>query len=169
MTQQISLDAVDLRILRELQEDASLSISEVATRANLSQNACWRRIHLLEEAGVIRKRVAILDADKLGCGLTAFVSLKAGEHSQEWLGAFAGEVSKMPEVVEFYRMAGEIDYLLKLQVADIGAYDRVYKQLIAAARLQDVSASFAMEKLKHTHAVPLPAAAAPRTRRATAS
>jgi len=151
-----ALDAFDLKILAALQADASRSIAEIAGLVNLSQNACWRRIKLLEEAGFIRARVALLDAKKLGCGVTVFVSLSAGEHSEAWLDAFAERVAEMPEVVEFYRMSGEVDYLIKLQVADIAAYDRVYKELIRAGRLRDVSAAFAMEELKQTHAVPLP-------------
>jgi Lrp/AsnC family transcriptional regulator len=155
-----SLDGFDLGILAALQHDAAQSIAEIAAGVNLSQNACWRRIKLLEEAGYIRGRVALLNAKKLGSGVTVFVSLSAGEHSEDWLEAFAHQVAKMPEVVEFYRMSGEVDYLIKLQVADIEAYDRVYKELIRAGRLRDVSAAFAMEELKHTHAVPLPAAPA---------
>lgn len=151
-----SLDSFDIRILAALQADASRSIAEIAGLVNLSQNACWRRIKLLEEAGIIRGRVALLDPKRLGCGMTVFVSLSAGEHSEAWLDAFAAQVAAMPEVVEFYRMSGDVDYLIKLQVADIEAYDRVYKTLIRAARLRDVSAAFAMEELKHTHAVPLP-------------
>lgn len=150
-----TLDAFDLKILELLQADASQSIAEIAGQVNLSQNACWRRIKLLEEAGVIRARVAVLDPHRLGCGTTVFVRLAAGEHSEGWLDAFADHVRRMPEVVEFYRLTGDVDYLLKLQVADIAAYDRVYKELIRAAPLRDVSAAFAMEELKHTHAVPL--------------
>ena len=150
-----ALDAFDLKILERLQADASRPIAEIAAEVNLSQNACWRRIKLLEEAGVIERRVALLSPKKVGCGVTVFVSLTAGEHSDEWLGAFADQVRRMPEVVEFYRLTGEVDYLLKLQVADIEAYDRVYKTLIRAAPLRDVCAAFAMEELKHTHAVPL--------------
>ena len=150
------LDATDIKILDLLQTDASQSIAEIAERVHLSQNACWRRIKQLEEEGVIKRRVALLDAQKLGVGVTVFVSLRAPEHTEKWLENFAAAVRKMPEVVEFYRIAGEIDYLLKLQVADIAAYDRVYKALIRSARLVDVSASFAMEELKHSTAIPLP-------------
>jgi Lrp/AsnC family transcriptional regulator len=150
------LDATDIRILEALQTDASLSIAEIAQSVNLSQNACWRRIRQLEEDGFIRKRVALLDAGKLGVGMTVFVMLRAGEHSDKWLATFSAAVRKIPEVVEFYRLAGEVDYLLKLQVADIAAYDTVYKALIRAAPLGDVSGAFAMEELKHTTAIPLP-------------
>jgi Lrp/AsnC family transcriptional regulator len=150
------LDTIDLKILDLLQTDASLAIAEIADRVHLSQNACWRRIKQLEERGVIRKRVALLDPEKLGAGLTVFVAVRAGEHTEKWLESFSAAVRKMPEVIEFYRIAGEIDYLLKLQVADMAAYDRAYKSLIRSARLMDVSASFAMEELKRTTAVPLP-------------
>jgi Lrp/AsnC family transcriptional regulator len=150
------LDAIDLKILDLLQGDASLPIAEISDRVHLSQNACWRRIKQLEEAGVIKKRVALLDPEKLGCGMTVFVAVRAGEHTEKWLETFSTAVRKMPEVVEFYRIAGEVDYLLKLQVADIAAYDRVYKSLIRSAKLMDVSASFAMEELKRSTALPLP-------------
>ena len=149
-------DGIDLKILDLVQNDASLSIAEIAERVHLSQNACWRRIKQLEEEGVIVKRVALLDPEKLGVGMTVFVTVRAGEHTEKWLETFSAAVRRMPEVVEFYRLTGEIDYLLKLQVADIAAYDRVYKQLIRAAKLVDVSSAFAMEELKRTTAIPLP-------------
>jgi Lrp/AsnC family transcriptional regulator len=151
------LDGTDLRILGLLQENAEHSISEIAEAIHLSQNACWRRIRQLEEDGYILKRVALLDAVKLGAGMTVFVMVRAGEHSQEWLERFADAVRKIPEIVEFYRMTGEVDYLIKIRVADIAGYDRVYKQLIRSAPLTDVSGAFAMEELKHTTAIPLPA------------
>jgi Lrp/AsnC family transcriptional regulator len=150
------LDGTDLRILDLLQENAERSIGEIAEAIHLSQNACWRRIRQLEETGYIRKRVALLDPVKLGAGMTVFVMVRAGEHSQEWLDRFAEAVRKIPEIVEFYRMTGEVDYLIKIKVADIAAYDRVYKQLIRSAPLTDVSGAFAMEELKHTTAIPLP-------------
>lgn len=150
------LDSIDVRILSLLQRDASRPIAEIAEAVHLSQNACWRRMKRLEEEGVITKRVALLDAEKLGVGVTVFVSVRAGEHTEKWLESFATAVRKMPEVVEFYRMAGDVDYLLKLQVADIAAYDRVYKSLIRAAKLMDVSAAFAMEEMKRTTELPLP-------------
>jgi Lrp/AsnC family transcriptional regulator len=150
------LDTIDVKILDLLQTDASLPIAEIADRVTLSQNACWRRIKQLEDRGVIKKRVALLDPEKLGAGLTVFVAVRAGEHTEKWLETFSAAVRRMPEVIEFYRIAGEIDYLLKLQVADMAAYDRAYKSLIRSARLMDVSASFAMEELKRTTAIPLP-------------
>ena len=151
----IALDMVDSKILDLLQTDASRSIAEIADQVHLSQNACWRRIKRLEEEGFIVKRVALLDPEKLGVGVTVFVSVRAGEHSEKWLETFASAVRKMPEVVEFYRMTGDVDYLLKLQVANIAAYDRVYKSLIKAAPITDVSAAFAMEELKRSTALPL--------------
>ena len=150
------LDGTDLRILAILQENAERSISDIAEAIHLSQNACWRRIRQLEEGGYILKRVALLDAVKLGAGMTVFVMVRAGQHSQEWLERFADAVRKIPEIVEFYRMTGEVDYLIKIRVADIAGYDRVYKQLIRSAPLTDVSGAFAMEELKHTTAIPLP-------------
>ena len=150
------LDSVDISILALLQKDASHSIAEIAERVHLSQNACWRRIKRLEDEGVIQKRVTLLDPEKLGVGVTVFVSVRAGEHTEKWLENFTAAVRKMPEVVEFYRMAGDVDYLLKLQVASIAAYDRVYRSLIRAAKLMDVSAAFAMEEMKRTTELPLP-------------
>ncbi|MET4897408.1 Lrp/AsnC family transcriptional regulator [Sphingomonadaceae bacterium jetA1] len=150
------VDKIDIAILDVLQQDASLSVAEISERVSLSQNACWRRIRRLEEDGVIRRRVALLDPTKLDAGMIVFVSVRTAEHSAAWLAEFAAAVSDMPEVVEFYRMAGEIDYLLKVRVADIKAYDRVYKILIDRVRLVDVSAAFAMEEIKHSTAIPLP-------------
>jgi Lrp/AsnC family transcriptional regulator len=151
-----ALDPIDIKILDLLQTDASQSIADIADKVHLSQNACWRRIKQLEENGIIMRRVALLDPQKLGVGVTVFVTVRAAEHTEKWLENFAAAVRKMPEVVEFYRIAGDVDYLLKLQVADIAAYDRAYKALIRSARLSDVSASFAMEELKRSTAIPLP-------------
>jgi Lrp/AsnC family transcriptional regulator len=151
-------DAADLRILGVVQEDAALSIGEVAERVNLSQNACWRRIKRLEEDGVILRRVALLNAARLDAGVTVFATIRAAEHSDAWLAELTALVRRIPEIVEFYRMSGDIDYLLKIKVADIAAYDAVYKRLIHGIRLSDVSSAFAMEELKNTTAVPLPVA-----------
>jgi Lrp/AsnC family transcriptional regulator len=150
------LDAADLRILAVLQDDSSLAVGEVAERVNLSANACWRRIKRLEEDGLILRRVALLAADRLDAGVTVFVTIRAAEHSDAWLAQFADVVRRIPEIVEFYRMSGDIDYLMKLKVADIAAYDAVYKRLIRGVRLSDVSSAFAMEELKNTTAIPLP-------------
>jgi Lrp/AsnC family transcriptional regulator len=150
------LDSIDIRILECLQADASLSLGHIAGRVHLSQNACWSRIRKLEENGVIRKRVALLDPAKVGAGLTVFVLVKAAEHSEAWFEQFSAAVRNVSEVVEFYRTSGEIDYVLKLQVADVASYDESYKQLIRSARCTTITAVFAMEELKHTTAVPLP-------------
>lgn len=151
-----NLDPIDIKILALLQDDAGLAVGHIAERVNLSQNACWRRIRLMEDAGLILRRVALLDPARLGLGLTVFVSLKLAEHTPEGLQRLAACVAAMPEAVEFCRLTGEIDYLLKLQVRDIAAYDRAYKTLIGCARLAEVKAAFAMEVLKRTTALPLP-------------
>ncbi len=150
------LDAMDIKILDLLQEDASRSIAEIAEQVHLSHNACWRRIRLLEESGIVRKRVALLDAEKLGVGTTVFVMLRAAEYTDEWYDAFAKAVTKIPEVLEFYRLAGDIDYLLKLQVSDIAGYNDVSQKLTRAVHFRDVSGAFAMEEIKNTTAIPLP-------------
>lgn len=155
----IAIDDADIRILAILQEDATLSIANVAARANMSQNACWRRIKRLEESGVIAKRVTILDASALGLDLTVFVSLRAAEHSEAWLDMLNAAIREIPEVVEFYRMTGDIDYLLKLRVENMAAYDTVYRRIIRAVRLTDVSSAFSMEEIKFTTALPLAARA----------
>ena len=155
MSSRIGLDEADIRMLRVMQEDATLSVAAIAEMVHLSHNACWRRIKRLEEAGIISRRVTLLDPAALGLDMTVFVSIRASEHSEDWLNAFASAVRGIPEVVEFYRMSGDIDYLLKLRVQNIAAYDAVYRRLIKAVRLTDVSSAFAMEELKHTTALPL--------------
>jgi len=146
---------MDRKILQLLQADASLSLAEIAERVNLSATPCWRRIQRLERDGVITGRVALLDPDKVNVGITVFVAIKTDQHNAEWLADFAREVTSVPEVVEIYRMAGDVDYLLKIVVPDIQGYDRVYKTLIAKVRFFDVSSMFAMERIKHTTALPL--------------
>ncbi len=149
------MDQIDRKILASLQQDATLSLAELSERIGLSTTPCWRRVHNLEKTGVIRRRVALLDPDKLNVGVTVFVRVKTGQHSLGWLEHFARAVSEIDEVVEFYRLSGDIDYLLRIVVPDIAAYDRVYKRLIAAADFTDLSSNFAMETLKHTTALPL--------------
>lgn len=149
------MDNIDRKILRSLQEDSSRSLAEIAELAGLSPTPCWRRIQNLEKAGVITGRVALLDAEKLNVGTTVFVRIKTSQHNYEWLEDFAQAVAGIDEVVEFYRMSGDIDYLLRVVVPDIAGYDAVYKRLIKAADLADVSSSFAMEKIKSTTALPL--------------
>jgi len=149
------LDAIDRKILGHLQADAGRSVQAVADDVGLSQNACWRRIKIMEESGVITGRVAVVNPEAIGLGVTVFVMLRTNNHSEAWLTTFSEGVARIPEVVEFYRMSGEIDYLLKVLVSDIQDYDRVYKKLIAVAPLSDVSSAFAMERLKSTTALPL--------------
>ena len=149
------LDRLDIRILTELQRDATPPVAELAEAVGLSTNACWRRIKRLEELGIIRARVALLDPQKLGLGVTVFVAIRTNEHNEDWLRQFADAVDSIPEVIEFYRMSGDVDYLMKVQVSDIADYDRVYKQLIKKVRLTDVSSTFAMEQIKYTTAIPV--------------
>jgi Lrp/AsnC family transcriptional regulator len=149
------LDQRDRALLNALQTDASESLSAIAERVGLSQNAAWRRVKALEEDGIIEGRYAKLSPDKLGLDLTVFVTIKTAQHTQDWLDIFAKGVARLPEVVGFYRMSGDVDYLLKILVADMDGYDRVYKKLISIAPLADVSSSFAMERIKDTGAVPL--------------
>jgi Lrp/AsnC family transcriptional regulator len=155
------MDAIDRKILALLQEDSTLPIAEVAARVGLSQTPCWKRIQRLEADGVILRRVALLAPEKLGLGLCVFVSVVAGEHSDEWLAAFTRQIESMPEVVEFYRMAGDVDYMLRVVAPDMAAYDAFYKRLIAAAPLRNVVSRFAMERIKSTTALPLAASAEP--------
>ncbi len=149
------MDGTDRKILELLQGDATLAVADIAERVGLSTTPCWRRIQNLEKSGVIRGRVTLLDAEKLNVGVTVFMAVRTNQHTLEWLGKFAAAVSRIPEIVEFYRMSGEVDYLLRVVVPDIAGYDTVYKKLIAAIDLTDVSSSFAMEKIKSTTALPL--------------
>ena len=151
------LDAIDRKILTVLQSDASLSVAEIGDRVGLSSTPCWKRIQRLEADGVITKRVALVDQNKIGLGLTVFVSIESGDHSDAWLKTFANAVSAMPEVIEFYRMAGDVDYMLRVVVADMRSYDIFYKKLISAVPLKNVTSRFAMEKIKSVTALPVPA------------
>ena len=143
-----ALDRIDRRILRILQEDASVPIAAIADRVGLSQTPCWKRIRRLEIDGVIEKRVALLDPEKIGLGITVFVSLQAPDHSEDWLATFAERVSAMPEVMELYRMAGDVDYMLRVVCADMTSYDAFYKRLISTVSLKNVTSRFAMERIK---------------------
>ncbi|MBP79493.1 MAG: transcriptional regulator [Deltaproteobacteria bacterium] len=149
------MDKIDCKILGLLQQDATRSTTDIAAAVGLSSTPCWRRIQRLEERGVIRKRVALLSRRRLNLGVDVFVAVKSNYHTYEWLEAFSKTVSKFPEVVEFYRMAGESDYLLRVVVPDIPAFDNFYKKLVQSADLADVSSSFAMEQIKYTTALPL--------------
>ena len=149
------MDDKDRRILAQLQSDAGQSIEDLAAKVNLSRNACWRRIKVLEERGIIRARVALLDPEKLNLGLTAFIAIRTAQHDQAWLDRFSAAVRDIPEITGAFRTTGETDYVLKAAVPDIAGYDRLYKRLIAKVPLTDVSASFVMEKVKETTALPL--------------
>ena len=141
------MDTIDRKILAVLQEDASRSVADIGKDVGLSATPCWKRIQKLEAEGVIQKRVALVDQVKVGLGITVFVSIEAGDHSAEWLEHFAGEVSAMPQVMEFYRMAGDVDYMLRVVVPDVQSYDAFYKRLIAVVPLRNVTSRFAMEKI----------------------
>ena len=149
------MDAIDRKILAVVQEDASLSVAEIGTRVGLSSTPCWKRIQRLEADGVILKRVALVNPDSVGFGITVFVSIETGDHSQEWLDRFAEVVGAMPEVMEFHRMAGDVDYMLRVVVPDIAGYDTFYKKLIGTVPLKNVTSRFAMEKIKSTTALPI--------------
>lgn len=150
------MDSTDRKILEILQDDASLAVAEVASRVNLSQTPCWRRIQKLEEAGVITKRVALVDPDAIGLGLTVFVEVETGDHSKEWLERFAAAIREMTDVMEIYRMAGDVDYLLRIVVPNMAAYDAFYQRLIGTVPLKNVTSRFAMERVKFTTAHPVP-------------
>jgi Lrp/AsnC family transcriptional regulator len=149
------MDAIDRKIVALLQEDASLSLAQIAHRVGLSQSPCWKRIQRLEKSGVILKRVALISPESVGMGLTVFVSIETGDHSSAWLSKFAHTVTAMPEVMEFHRMAGDIDYMLRVAVPDMQAYDAFYKKLIDTMPLKNVTSRFSMERVKSTTAYPL--------------
>ena len=149
------MDDIDKTLLALLQENVDLPLTEIAERVKLSMTPCWRRIQRLEKQGYIQRRVALLDPVKGNTKVTVFVSIRTNSHSIEWLKRFSEVIGEFPEVVEFYRMSGDVDYLLRVVVPDIAAYDKVYKRLIADTQLFDVSSSFAMEELKFTTALPL--------------
>ncbi len=149
------MDAIDKNILSSLQSDSSVPLARIASQVGLSQTPCWRRIQKLEEAGIIRRRVALLDGVKVNAGVTVFVSVRTNEHTKSWLESFDKAVAEMPEVMEAYRMSGDVDYLLRVVVPDIDAYDAFYKTLIEKVPLADVSSTFAMEQMKYTTALPL--------------
>ena len=155
MTQSYAMDDIDRRLLFWLQRDCTMPVAELAERAGISASPCWRRVQRLTEQGVIRARVALLDASRVNVGVNVFVAVRTNQHRKEWADQFCACVMDLPEVVGFYRMAGQVDYLLHVVVPGIDAYDDVYKRLIARIELYDVSASFAMEVLKSTTALPL--------------
>ena len=151
------IDTIDRKILTVLQENAALSVAEIGERVGLSSTPCWKRIQRLEVDGIIKGKVALVDQNKIGLGLSVFVSVESGDHSDAWLKTFAEVVSAMPEVMEFYRMAGDVDYMLRVVVADMQSYDLFYKKLIGAVALKNVTSRFAMEKIKSVTALPVPA------------
>lgn len=151
------MDLIDRKLLALLQTDSNVSLAELSEKVGLSQTPCWKRIQKLEAAGVIVKRVALVDPEKIGMGLTVFVSIETGDHSGPWLEKFAQIVSSMPEVMGLFRMAGDVDYLAQVVVADMAAYDAFYKRLINTIALKNVTSRFAMERIKQTTAYVIPA------------
>jgi Lrp/AsnC family transcriptional regulator len=149
------MDAIDRRLLALIQQDATLSIAEMAERVGLSATPCWKRLQRMEADGIIVGRVALLDPVRVGVGLTVFVAVEAADHSPEWLARFTAFVTPLPEVVEVHRMAGDVDYMLRVMVADIAAFDAFYRRLIEAVPLKNVSSRFSMERVKYTTALPL--------------
>lgn len=149
------LDEIDRRLLAELQRDGTLSVDQLSDRVALSRNACWRRVKRLEEDGIITGRVALVDADKLGLGLSVFILIRTSNHDPDWLQKFRAAVTGFAEITGVYRMSGDLDYVLRARVADVKAYDRLYQRLIAKVALSDVSASFVMEEIKETTVVPV--------------
>ncbi|WND01692.1 Lrp/AsnC family transcriptional regulator [Temperatibacter marinus] len=149
------MDDIDRKILALLQEDATLSTAEIAEKVGLSTTPCWRRIQSLESEGFITKRVAIVDREKVNVPLDVFIAIKTNQHNIDWFGKFSKAIDEYDEVVEFYRMSGEVDYLMRVVVPDMAAFDTFYKRLISSVELSDVNSSFAMERIKYTTAVPL--------------
>ena len=149
------LDRTDRKLLECLQRDATLSVAELAARVGLSSTPCWKRVKRLEDEGYILRRVALIDRAKIGLKVTIFVSIRTNEHDPEWLENFARVAATFPEIVELYRMSGDVDYLMKVVTQDVEGYDRFYKKLIKAVRLNDVSSAFAMEQIKYSTELPL--------------
>jgi Lrp/AsnC family transcriptional regulator len=149
------MDEIDRKLLQLLQDDATLSIAQLADRVGLSATPCWKRIQKLEAKKIITRRVALVEPDRVGLGLTVFVGIEAGAHTPEWLDCFSAGVAAMPEVMALYRMAGDVDYLLQVAVADMAEFDAFYKRLIEVAPMKNVSSRFAMERMKYTTAYPL--------------
>jgi Lrp/AsnC family transcriptional regulator len=155
MSEAKALDAIDKRILQIVQVDASLAIGEIAHKVGLSQTPCWKRLQRLEQSGFIKRRIAILDQAKLGLGLTVFVAIVVGEHAAETQAKFAADVSAMREVMDLYRMAGDVDYILRVVVPDTASFDSFYKRLTALTPLKSVTSRFALEGIKNETALPI--------------
>jgi Lrp/AsnC family transcriptional regulator len=151
----MEIDQIDRKLLRALQRDAGLGVEALGELVGLSRNACWRRIRLMEEAGVIKARVALVDPDALGLGLTVFIAVRTDRHEPNWLDKFTRAVASMPEILGAYRTSGDLDYLLKAKVTDVRAYDRLYQRLIRKVELADISASFVMEEIMETTELPI--------------
>jgi len=149
------IDTIDRRILAELQRDGSLSVDQLSERVGLSRNACWRRMKRLEDDRVIAGRVALVDAEKVGLGLSVFILVRTSRHDPDWLKLFRDAVTSLPEITGVYRMSGDLDYILRARVADVKAYDRLYQRLISRVPLTDVSASFVMEEIRDTTVLPM--------------
>lgn len=150
-----NIDTIDRRILAELQRNGTLSVDQLSERVSLSRNACWRRVKRLEEDGIITGRVALVDAEKIGLGLSVFILVRTSRHDPDWLKAFREAVTSLPEITGVYRMSGDLDYVLRARVADVKSYDRLYQRLIAKVPLTDVSASFVMEEIRETTVLPV--------------
>ena len=149
------MDKIDRKLLALLQDDADRPLNDLAVAVNLSATPCWKRIQKLQQSGVIRKKVVLCDPAKLNVGVTVFVAVRTLHHTDQWLRKFAAAVQSIPEIVEAYRMSGDVDYMLRVVVPDITGYDAVYRKLIRAVELSDVSSSFAMERLKYSTALPV--------------
>ncbi|MDE0852577.1 Lrp/AsnC family transcriptional regulator [Yoonia sp.] len=150
-----NLDTIDKSILEKLQQDATLSVDDLSEHVNLSRNATWRRVKQLEQRGVIKGRVALVDPKQVGCALSAMVLIKTNQHEADWIDKFRKALLGMPEIIGAYRMTGDLDYVLRVRVADVPAYDAFYKRLTSRISVSDISASFVMEEIKETTAVPL--------------
>jgi Lrp/AsnC family transcriptional regulator len=150
----VSLDVIDRKILILLQRDSAMKVADIAEQVGLSATPCWRRIQRLEEEGIIRRRVALLDRVKMNVAVSVFVAIRTAQHSRAWLDAFRQVIEEIPEIVEAYRLSGDIDYMLRIVVPDIAAYDAVYKRMIEKLEFADISSSFTMEELKFTTALP---------------
>jgi Lrp/AsnC family transcriptional regulator len=148
-----ALDRLDREILRLLAADASLSLADIAVKVGLTPTPCWKRIRRMEQDGIIQRRIAVLDAEKIGLPVSVFVEIETADHSAEWLSRFAEVIRSTPDIVDAWRMSGDVDYLLHVVVPDIAAYDQFYRRLIGAVPLRNVSSRFSMERLK---AAPLP-------------
>ena len=155
LTNMLEIDQIDRRILRQLQRDAGIGVEALGERVGLSRNACWRRVRLMEEAGIIKARVALVDPDALGLELTVFIAVRTDRHEPGWLEKFTQAATGMPEILGVWRTSGDLDYLLKARIADVRAYDRLYQRLIRKVELTDISASFVMEEIKETTELPV--------------